>query len=1108
MGTQSFFITADTLSASTPEVALERLRNRQIVDRFNGESINSFDSASGVFRASFGDTAYLLGSYSGIDGSTFNRVRSGSQNWYYSTLDVLQHSRTFPVLLASGTHINAFNCSFDFNKGISTNAAPVIGFASSGSTGIENGIAISNAPSGRVSEGAASTRSINMFGCTSVVRPIRPQSGQEYIIPVYDCIYSLIHFIQPGSATAEGRAVAAGQQDTTTKPADGPLTGTDFPVVAVLPGARVIGSSFIGNLGTSNHEVRFYSVPEVFESNEINRMRIVGMPNARGHSLTNGTRWLDIEDFTRFEWRRTTTNNVNGYRPQDACFFNIAPHMPRDNVLSNAVGIVGNPYYFGDNLSGGLINYYSWDLTFQEDTSAGSAIPGVRVRTTSNVPIRTTSVRTAIDNFAEVINQSASSIIDRTGLPDTVINEYVSNSAGKVALDRNSRYSSDGGTTFFNNSHYDWLQYNVVDTSTVRDTLAVTLSGQDAPDNVVVLPIQDIRRGVYNQYAATIRARSYSHTVEFPDRRETGVIGTAAGQQPANTKVPIEQITALGFNEILSTENPTGTIVAATETAAINAVDTSGLSTIREPQQYSDYLRARWSRFDIDDLRGVAGSNLEWTAGDITFSTNTGNTIFSNSNADITFQSITDLNNSPLGSPITGITVNNGNSLILGAADSISTYVNTNGVDLTADDLVINGNTGNAIYTRNNTSPLQLAPGTTHTRSNFIGDVQTSASVTLTDCSISGNLTIVNIPTLNGLQIIGNITSAGSTDLVFNGGSINGNFITYGGNRLTFTDGTIINDSVQLPSGTGKTLVLGAGVGSQTFRDHATAQGWTLSTAAANYVFSFGPRAGRIALRNITTGQDLIAPTDIFTQQNQTIAVDDSRVSNGNLVRAYYKPENEYAAGFEQWYETTILSFVWDSTTASTYSLIPRLIPSTVRSDEIYEGAATAPAYSSLPSPSLIIPITGADNVGSDLTSGICKNLLSRVTTTDAYFQAMVLSGQTSDMIQPGVNSTALASNIRVSSNEANIQQFMQGLVNRDNTAFGIENFASAPIPTVLNLASEFGITRSDVTAGVDNTNIANGVGYMIGTEDDSSLIGVRPKDEDYDRDTNYRGNL
>ena len=1077
-------------TASTADVALERLRDGEIVNRFTGASFGGYQSLVGSSGA---------GGYGRI---TQNATTNwpGIVAWKGSTILIDQTNPSANnVTLGVGTHWHFFNCTF------------IIRSNRSGTTTTQANQYFSIPSPGDVADGSGSSTTINYYGCNIIfLSDINVGSDENFLLQMSDGIYNNIKAVNRTTLTQNdlevylngnsrfiGNTVSASAQGITAG------VGEDTPLITVA------GSPLIENNNIENFHLM--TDPQNTSTQDPNTMVVTRTNQAVPVVDINSSFATTNYGGPRLSNSGRIGTNAFGYGAGDIVIHSIGGIFPRGNGVRSVSGDVPlRVREFGS----AVVKHYGWRPRFWSDIGQTTPLQGVTVRVGSNVPLTDPTDVPSRTSFSDAIT-TPNNNINQTGLPHNNVYSVQSNTQGFIDLSGGVAASFDGGTTFTNGAIWDWFRLGQRAPGT-GNNFAATFEGATTPPNTAIVPLSFIGGTFGNtggattvpgdfgqtQFSGFIEARHYNSTAQIPRRIQTGVIGTGEGQQVANSNVPIEDISIVGLNDVFdATTNPTGTLVATSVQQAFSLFSIPfGYST----QNMSDYLKAAWSSFQIGTLRDIIGGALVWTGGSVVVNSTNANVEISDTT--LTFNRVTSLEAGQ--GPVRGIFVPD---------HTLTINTPANNVDLSANFLILNGDTGIGRFDTTVDNSITIGIGTSHIGTTFLNEIALVGDATFDQCDLEGGITFANTgATFTDCIVTGTINSPQDIDRVFSGGRYTGGIGTYGGDTLTFNNGAFIGPDFTLPdltqTGESKQLVLTGNAGDADFANRARALGWTISADAGDYSFVVAQGPGRFAIRNLTKGvtshqQDIPA-----AGQTITISIDDTRFDDNDQVRVYYKPDNDYTFGSEQWYYTTIFDFNWDTVTATRQIQIGvQPVPPELRSDVIYNGTDGNPATITTSvqdiTDNLILNINNADQVGTGLSSNISKNLLSRAQNTDSYLEAMAEREREEDLIRFAPGGTVLPNGIVLTTDlTALIQQQIQGLV---GIGHAIQFFTNTSIPTVNVFASELGLTIPDAQEAVDRSAVANGVGYMVGAED-SALVGIAPRNNgvDYDRTENYRGNI
>ena len=542
------YIAEAGLTADTAAVALQRLRNRRIVNRYDGSTVT--DNASSITGVGTDDNIVL---------SSAVTIPTGYNVFIDKTVIIQDTFNTN----TNGSHLSFFNCNIIVET-VGGNPGP---FAVT--TGQLNNTAV---PSG-VDTGQAAGRSLNFYGCSLLINPAFSNFFQMFS----DFMDSNMTFTQPTGAGG---------------------IGVNIPLPSFVVGSRVINGTFYGTAKNANAVMEIYGIPDIVEGLDIFRMSLEYTGQAGEGSL------MFVEpNFSSPELQRRWRSQTPG---ADTLIQSIGFYTPPDNTSANNITTDNSaPAYFRatNNAGGQLLNYYAWRPSFFSDVTLTTPIPGVRVRGGSNI---------VINGAGQALNAPESNIsaaftntsgIDLTGSAISVVNEFVTDANGVPVADANSSVSFNGGTSFTDGQWFDWLRLgsaNVASATTAGNALGTNFSGQDSPDNVIFAPVARFDFNNFNQYSATYEVRSYTHEVSSGVISQNGRIGTDPGQQTGNVPVAIEDATTVAAAV---------SYVDNTETQALAGFDATGNKTASAAAQY---FRASWSTYETNIEPTGAGTTVTW----------------------------------------------------------------------------------------------------------------------------------------------------------------------------------------------------------------------------------------------------------------------------------------------------------------------------------------------------------------------------------------------------------------------------------------------------------------------------------------------------------------
>ena len=297
-------------------------------------------------------------------------------------------------------------------------------------------------------------------------------------------------------------------------------------------------------------------------------------------------------------------------------------------------------------------------------------------------------------------------------------------------------------------------------------------------------------------------------------------------------------------------------------------------------------------------------------------------------------------------------------------------------------------------------------------------------------------------------------------------------------------------------------------------RARVTGDNITFADPTADYVLSVGNVNGpyrMIILNNDGTfNRDIPGGTGDVTNSTAPapVRVNSSTLTTGEIIRIYYKPENDLANSVA--YLTTVVDTGPLSSTLEndmSFPALPTQIPDLALPDpsEIYTGASVLPARGA--GNTLTLSIAGATRMGNDLDSGITQQLLLSATDEIAYFNSMVLSLRSVDHISPDVGSMVL-NDVTLSSGEAGTVQQLQAVTLTGTSLITTLTVSGITVRSVNIHPNPAGATIAGLIEAIDTSRTANGVGYILGEPENSSTLGITPREADYNTDENYRDNL
>ena len=532
-------------AAGTTEQALERLRNLEIVDRFTGETLvdrtnDVYGTTANFITVSTGTPVATPGTYAIIGKTIFT--------------EGVQTSAT-----ADGVHLQFFNCNIIHRPG-ATNGTSTQPFG----TG-------QNLNSGdidaRVSEGAATTRSVSFYGCSFNIAPTAPANIFTQWSDAFNSTLTMV--------------------------------GLNIPLPCFNVGSRAINFTVLAE-SVANSVLELYGAPDLQEGLVIRNtsLEITG----QGAGGTDDYQLL----YTNPNF--TGPGNLQRWRTQNsaiaqAAFQVIGPFNPFNNVLNDTVRTLS-----GDNSvqtyahlrsgTGQILNYYGWSPSFFQDIAQTIPIQGVnaRIRTTAALTNTTINGTGGEGSMNTAISNTPAGYADLSGAAKNTQSIFVSNAQGLLEANNSGTYTTDGST--FTAGWIDFLRlrpYNESGETTGGATLGQTWFDAVAPDNTIFAPISQIAGGVYGQYESDVEYRGYTHNLSVSDT-QNGVIGTADGNQTSSTLSPIDESSFVGAN-IVGVSVKSQNVSAGQPSISFPADSHISINDVR------DAYRAGW----YDYTYGIAG---------------------------------------------------------------------------------------------------------------------------------------------------------------------------------------------------------------------------------------------------------------------------------------------------------------------------------------------------------------------------------------------------------------------------------------------------------------------------------------------------------------------
>ena len=536
--------TADERIAAAA-VALERLRNGEIVSKHTGESLTKYTTPTGNILTTVSDvgedgldpaqdnSAYLDDDSATIFGTNSRFIDVSSDitlstpttpaGTYAIINKVIRYSPDSKLIVtgSSGIHVNFFNCVEIFEQ-ISTSSDTTGNgmFAVSGDVNVNGG-----GPDQGPTAPMATSSSLNKYGTETIVI-CNGTSGNAFnttVLPseLFDCSLEII---------GHPRSV----------------------VVALSNGARIkdftwavpqAADGFGGN-------VAFYGAPGLIEN--LSTLEGTLLNTQRG-----GGGYLLIEptfEQIRFDATGSQEQQVR-YLTQsgaNAVFQVVGPWTPLGNAEADNLGDSGttrNVYSTRNDGSSncGVINYYGWQKRFFEDVAQTTPIEGVRVRVGTDAALLAANYLPATNVDSDFLG----TYLNGQSAAENRINEFLTTAQGALAIDANTRFASDGST--FENGIIDWLQLSAKTGASA--STAESFPGVAIEDGMVIAPIQSSVDDAWRSYDSRLQARGYSHDIDLNDP-QNGTIGTANGNQVGDTSVPIDRVNVIGSNLVGSRIKP------------------------------------------------------------------------------------------------------------------------------------------------------------------------------------------------------------------------------------------------------------------------------------------------------------------------------------------------------------------------------------------------------------------------------------------------------------------------------------------------------------------------------------------------------------------------
>ena len=1120
------YIAEAGLTASTPAVALQRLRNRRIVNRYDGSTVT--DNASSITGVNNDNNVTL---------SSAVTIPTGYNVFIDKTIVIQSDFNTN----TNGSHLSFFNCTVILEAAGGNPGPLTVSTGGLNNTAVESG----------VDTGQASGRSLNFYGSSLIINNINSFAN---------CFQMFSDFMDSNMTFAQSNGTV----------------GVNIPLPSFVVGSRVINGTFYASAKHANAVFEIYGIPDIVEGLDIFRMSLEYTGQAGEGSLM----FVEPNFSSPENQRRWRTQSPGG----DTLMSSVGFYSPLDNTLANAFTTDNSATAYFRTASGAaggqLYNYYAWRPSFFSDVGLTNPIPAVRIRSTSNLPLNGTA--TGLNSGETNLSASfsgTSSTINQTGLATVVINEFVSDANGLPIADANSRVSTNGGTTFFDGQWYDWMRFSRVNTASATtggEALATNFSGQDFPNGVIAVPIQRFAASAYNQFAATYEARSYTHDVNTGVITENGIIGTAAGNQPSNVPVLIEdQTTVAAANAAIST---------TTEAAADALLNTASDKT---PQNLHDWMRADWSQYNTDLLVEASGDILSWTNGSVTINSGSGAsaiaadgavTLFNVSNVvvgpdadSIKNLSVTDnvnLNTSWTGGSIsatglidadsqtiTNATVNGGSGAnVLGTISNV-VYTSTGGVtvngdvsggSITGSTTLFDGSTvsGNTSITATSTTAgatvrfnndFNVSNCTLSSADNIrfddggsgiIGD-NVTCSTTAADGIVvmrsngSGDNFEVTAPRMNTYDV------TASRGLVILNGDIRVDLVGAVGNP-TITVAQLFGGTDNVPGTAGQiTLTSDAPVTIQTNDTtrftYGTSDNVTIEAIPAGLATNTWsiptPVAGRYAVTSTIGGVNAViqAPTDFAAGATVSGTISSSNYSTTDSITMWVKYDSQFTAGSLQYYLENAQTLNFSSTDGTVLGFSPGSAEvAAFAIDEQADVPSNVSFTASADGNNALVEITNSSNASLTLTFNTSLQLIADIANSSAYFDSWFNNRGTTTapivVYGQGYVSNIDASRITFESGNLSGGFRLQHTTGNWSNSSSTGTFASSRTgaPEVVSVIAGLALVNpTDIRNAMDSSvaagrveRIANAAGWLA---DDASLL---PSVNPYVDATDYEGNL
>ena len=742
-------------AAENAALALQRLRDGNIVNRFTGERVTETQAN---LRTLFGGTTITTDTEEII----VNSNRSITASGYFVVRDksIVFNSATARLTAnANDVHIAFFNCNITV-----LNADPWADYFMGGSPNAGGGNA--QIPDGRAISGQTSTRGIHFYGCTFSF-----QTGTTVV--GFQCVDMF------NSNVVVGRE-----------------SGLALP--SMTQGSRWINVNFQAPIiGDEEIRPQIYDVPELFEGVVFvgSDPELIG--RAGPYPITNP----DYPANGQTTALLLSNANPASYSTAANIWQQMGVVTPAGEATANGIsrtaGAAARTAYAGtsNNNNGGVIQYYGWNPGYFTDLAQTDGIPFVRVRVGSSAVINTTA--TGLGQFHQRVSDLGGGE-DQTSTAINHVNEFVTDATGRLVRDANTRRSVSGTQGTFTDGYIDWLDLTRVDTAQTGSTteLARNARGFGAPANTALALLFDMRSPSgtprFDRYQVSFESRSATHEIAETQTIQ-GNIGTGAGDLAPRTAFPIETPNR--------TVAPRANFGSMSEAEAMNRFATRDDKTI---QNINDFLIASWARYlengelnliTQNGANAVIDYNITFTGPGST----TADDNVSVTNQDLTITNVDDIIAPVQGDVITGFTTT-GNVTFNAGVGSRDTNIGCNDLTLAV----------NETYSGTLTVGRDLAAASATFATGTVANVTRNLTAANTTWQDGVNVTVTGTTGIAGATIGTDSTTAAVTTLTGTG-AITGSNTTVIGNNTTLSGSFDAIPAAQFDGTTivgGSTLIL------------------------------------------------------------------------------------------------------------------------------------------------------------------------------------------------------------------------------------------------------------------------------------------------------------